>query len=216
MPDDPWNDFGDSRKLADFRHKRQRNFAIRLGGARWFIKGRRAAVMADLEEWPVEVVSKPRIPMHAKEVGNASGSFSTTWRRTSPKNPYENGQAELELTLHGQVVKFKRLGVSAEPGQLMPGEPRGTPRRPAIILTGERESDGRKITLAFVTSRDLFRPDSSKSVPVQGMLLQGEGIFAMGSFRLLSGTATFDKAERKSGAPVEGHLKLRVLQMNMR
>ncbi len=118
--------------------------------------------------------------------------------------------------LHGQLVKFKRLGVSAEPGQRAPGEPRGTPRPPAVIFTGERESDGKKLTIAFVTSRDLFRPDSSTPVPVQGLLLQGSGIFAMGSFRFLSGTATFDKAERKSGAPVEGRVKLKVLHMRMR
>ncbi len=125
-------------------------------------------------------------------------------------------KAELELVLHGQLVKFKQLGVSAEPGRRAPGEPRGTPRRPAIVFTGERESDGKKLTLAFVTSRDLFRPDSSTPVPVQGLLLQGSGFFAIGGFRLLSGTATFDKAERKSGAPVEGRVKLKVLHMHMR
>ncbi len=50
----------------------------------------------------------------------------------------------------------------------------------------------------------------------QGLLLQGSGFFAIGSFRFLSGTATFDKAERKSGAPVEGRVKLKVLHMHMR
>ncbi len=202
--------------VGDHRHKRQQGYKIRLGGARWFIKQRRSVIMADLEQWPVEVVSKPRVPMHTKEVGSASGSFSTTWRKKSPKDPYGTGQAKLELVLHGQVVKFKQLGVSAEPGQPMPGEPGGTARRPAIVFTGERESDGKKLTIAFVTSRDLFRPDSSTPVPVQGMLLQGSGIFAIGSFRFLSGTATFDKAERKSGAPVEGRVKLKVLHMRMR
>ena len=93
------------------------------------------------------------------------------------------------------------------------GEPRGKPRPPTIVFTGERESNGKKLTLAVATSRDHFRPDSSTPVPVQGMLLQGSGFFAIGGLRFVSGTATFDKAEMKRGAPVEGRVKLKVLHM---
>lgn len=200
--------------VGDDRIEQQRGFKSHLVTLRKFIEGRRAAVMADLKRWPVEVAESPRRPMYMREAGSATGSFSTTWRKDSPKDPYANGQAKLEMVLNKEPVEFKQLGVSAEPSQPAPGEREGKERPPAIIYTGERKSDGKKLTLAVVTTRELFRPDAKTPVPVQGMLLQGTGFFSFGGMRFVSGTATFTSALMEPDAPVEGRVELKILRMH--
>jgi spore coat protein CotH len=104
--------------LADHLHERQAGAPRAMDNTRQFIRGRRNAIAAELEKWPVQVSPQPRRPMYTVDVGSAKGSFTTTWHDKPAANPLEAGDAQLNMELDGKTVAFKQLGATAQMMQL--------------------------------------------------------------------------------------------------
>jgi hypothetical protein len=122
-------------------HDRQFGAPGAMKGTREFIRTRREAVTAELENWPVAVASEPRKPMYTVEVGSAKGSFATNWLNGPPANPLERGRVEVQLQIDGNAVAFKQLGASAylaELPQFPFGGRGGPPGRGGPQPAGER------------------------------------------------------------------------------
>lgn len=200
--------------LKDQFPEAQDDFPRAIAKVRRFIKGRRADLEEELAEWPVKLKTEARKPAYFKQVGEAVGTFSTTWRERAPAQPLENGKAELKLTLEGEVIAFKQLGVSAERSTWpqAPGE-RG-PQPPTIVFTGRRASDGKKVVLAVSLPIEEFRPTGGKGTNVQGVMFEGAlGFLNFSKMKMVHGEAQFEHAAIKPDAAVEGRLTVRVMQM---
>lgn len=93
------------------------------------------------------------------------------------------------------------------PFRLLPGLPAGS-------LTGTRKSDGLRLTLAFSLAPADFRPTNGKSVSVQGVIIEGRlGFLNPRAWKIMSGRATFERAEMKPDAAVRGEVKLNIVKM---
>lgn len=141
-------------------HDRQLGAPEAMNSTREFIRTRREAVTAELENWPVAVASEPRKPTYIVELGTAKGSFAAEWREQPPANSVEIGSAKVQLEIDGKAVEFKQLGATAhlaQPPRFPFGPPggargrggppgRGGPARgpqPADARRGGGPGDGR-------------------------------------------------------------------------
>lgn len=179
-----------------------------------FIRGRRAVMNAELKDGAVKISHGPRKPVYFEITGSATASFSTQWYEKPPSNAIEQGEAKMEVTVNGEQIEFKQLGVTAEPSRDKNNKEADGRLPPTVVFSGRRESDGKQWMLAIGTSSQAFQP-STKPVPVMGIVIEGNPIFFfarmalnLGNLTLASGTATFDEAKREVGAPVSGVLKV--------
>lgn len=89
-------------------------FAADLERIREFVRGRRAAVEADVErdpEWPGALRESPCL----RQVGTATGTFTSDFGPFPAANPFTAGTGTLEVTLNGEVQEYSDYGVSAGP-----------------------------------------------------------------------------------------------------
>jgi hypothetical protein len=77
-----------------------------------------------------------------------------------------------------------------------------------------RESDERKLTLTLTIETKAFANSSGKTIPVQGMLAEGEsgGNFMPFGGRSVSGTLKLSKAGMNAGDAVEGAFDLKIVE----
>ncbi|MAE64363.1 MAG: hypothetical protein CMJ18_08825 [Phycisphaeraceae bacterium] len=199
--------------LEDSLHESQDDFHKHLAKLRRFIKGRRDGLEGELADWPVKLKAQPRQPIYFKKIGTAAGSFSTTWREKAPSDPLTNGKTDLKLTVDGEVVAFKQIGVSAERSTWpRPGE-RG-PKPPNLVFTGTRKSDGKIVVVAFGCPIRHFHPTEGKPTKAEGIMFVGRmGFLNFKAMRMLSGTIHFAAAGFKPDAPVSGTFKLTIVKM---
>lgn len=197
-------------KVKDHLPKRQSNFNSELTKVRDFIKRRRGVIQKELDKWPIRLTHGPRPPVYFKEIGTAQGTFDTKWLLESPQKPESNGTAELKLVLNGEEIKFKQIGVSAEPSKIPTGEPI---KPPSIVFSGLRESDGKLFIVGIGTSPADFKP-TKQPIYTQGILIEGKlGIFNPAGYKMLGGMLTLEAAEMKPGAAVKGSLELQIVTM---
>ena len=186
--------------------REQGDFPKALAKVRRFVQRRRAVMERELDKWPLEVRTEPKIPVYFKTLGTAVGTFSTKWNDKAPSDPFSNGKAELKLILDGKEVQLKVVGVSAERSTM--GEER--PRPPAIVFSGKRRSGGKRVTVAFGLSIGRFRPTDGETVKVEGVMFEG---FAFDAMQWMTGEASFEKASMKNGDPVVGRVSLAIVKM---
>jgi spore coat protein CotH len=152
--------------LTEHLHERQAGAPRAMDNTRQFIRGRREAVVAELEKWPVQVSPQPRRPMYTVDVGTAKGSFTTTWHETPAANPHETGDAEVQMELDGKTVTFKQLGSTAQMMQLPrfpfgfggPGGPPGAGRGGPPDRGGPQRGPQSDDTRRGDAPRDNLRP----------------------------------------------------------
>ena len=74
--------------LHDYIDFSQAEALVAMDDIRDFIKGRRAKVMAELDDetWPVEIASGPRIPMHDEQAGDVVGAISGSISGRAPSD----------------------------------------------------------------------------------------------------------------------------------
>ncbi|TWT30453.1 Inner spore coat protein H [Posidoniimonas corsicana] len=184
---------------------------------REFIKGRREVVMAELEDGPVEVAKKPRVPMHTVEVGAASGSFTTHWS-DDPNAAQQSDQLKLALTLNGEEVTLEEAGVVAQPLQMPrfgpPGPSDGpAPAPPATIeVRGRRASDDQRLTLTLVIDRDALAAGKTEPIRVSGSLREGAGQFGFPG-QMLTGTLTLTSGGTNEGDEIAGAFEAEIVEM---
>lgn len=171
------------------------------------MKSRRRRIERELKSWPQRLARKPRKPFYSAKVGQASGTFTTKWFDREPKEPYEEGTAELNLMIDGKPVKFTRLGVHA-----ILGRDRGMDGRrpPTIVFTGKRESNKIRVTFVVGTEQSAFEEPNGEATVAVGMMMQG---FRFDLWRMLGGTIVLDEAGMEAGDIVRGTLKVDVVQM---
>jgi spore coat protein CotH len=198
-------------------HENNSGFPRAVGKVREFIRGRRRTLEKELERWPIPLRTGPRQPAYTKEIGRGSASFSTEWYAKSPSKPETRGSVEIDLTLHDEQVAFRQIGATAEPSKDW-NLARGARKPPTIVLTGFRESDGRRLTLVMGLGRADFRP-TKKPVTMFGVLIDGNVFFFLAravlnpmGLSLIEAQATFDEAGMETGAPVRGELALKVMK----
>lgn len=204
--------------LTDEIHESNSEFTAAVDKVRAFIKGRRGVLDRELKRWPIELTVGPRQPAFAKEIGHGSASFATEWYPQSPGKPETRGTVEIDLTLDGESVAFRQIGVTAEPTRDMSFAFRGGPKPPTVVLTGIRESDGKRLTLAMGLGIESFKP-SDQPVGMIGVLIEGSllGFFAKmmlnpSDITLVDVKATFDEASMEAGAAVKGKLEMKIIQ----
>jgi spore coat protein CotH len=201
-------------KLKDHVHSSQKDFPGALTKARDFIKKRRGVFQKEFEKWPIVLTHGPRPPVYFKEMGSVQGTFTTKWNTDSPKAPESNGAAEIKFVLDGEAIKFKQIGVSAEPKKTPGPRDKSGRRKPTIVFTGLRESDGKQFIIGFETESEGFEAANGEAVPVGGIVIEGKlGFLNPKGFKMISGTARFKAAKREEGAEVQGSIDLKVVKM---
>ncbi len=97
-------------------HERQADNAWSLEQVRQFIAGRREQVNGIIAAGWDNVPKVPRKPMYSVPVGNAEGSFATTWNtETDPAAVTNEGELKLQLVLEGEAVEFASMNSGAGP-----------------------------------------------------------------------------------------------------
>ena len=197
--------------LKDHLHSSQQDFPHALKYMRGFIRSRRKVLQREIDKWPANLASGPRRPTYFKVIGEGKAKFATEWRSKSPEQPLTTGKVEIELTLNGKPVKFLQVGASAEPSKW---PARGDGRPPAIILSGERESDGEPLMLMMSLSDGSLRPTKKPAV-VRGMLIEGAqgALLDPKRIKFVTGSMKLDEAEMKDGAAVSGKVDLKIMRI---
>ena len=177
-------------------------FAADLERIREFIRGRRAAIEADVArdpEWPGELRASPCL----RQIGTASGTFSSAFGSFPAANPFTAGTGTLELTLNGTPEVFTDYGVSAGP---VGG---AADRQLAVGVIGLRE-DYTFMGAILAVEPSRYEAGAVLDVDmygVQAQLVEGEGLvarpraFALGTLRL-------DEVEAFEGGTVSGRFDL--------
>lgn len=190
-------------------HERQADNAWSLDQVRQFIAGRREQVNGIIAAGWDNVPKAPRKPMYSVPVGNAEGTFATTWNsETDPSAITNEGELKLQLVLEGETVEFASLNSGAGPfsfpnfgmrggGPGGRGGPPGAgppgrggapgvqpPAQANLRLTGVRKADNERLTLSLTIDRAQF--DAARdggTVEVGGFFQQGQGGFGFGGGR---------------------------------
>ncbi len=188
-------------------HTSQEDCKKAMEQSRTFVKSRRRRIERELEKWPQRVQKQPRNPFYTAKVGTAVGKFNAKWVEKEPKEPYDIGEAELELTIDDEVVKFTKLGVYAirSKDKGMDGK-----KAPTVTFIGKRESNKIRVTFAVGTEESAFKEATGQPVASMGVMIQGA--WFRGDFRMLGGTLTLEEAGVEPGDTVRGTLKVDVVQ----
>ncbi|MFM1941441.1 MAG: hypothetical protein RI897_423 [Verrucomicrobiota bacterium] len=217
----------------DHWHERQSRTGDGVQQVARFIEGRRAQLEGELARWPVELGVEARKPRYLVEIGKVSGRFESSWHAARLTDVKPEGVVELEMTLDGEVVDFRVLGVAGQPEQVFPefggppgggrGGPFGAPRqdpRPTLTFQGIRKSDGHLFEMTLVFEKDDYVPRGKKKVKFTGSLNftdpdQGGGGFGFMGFadrKELQGELRLQEAALENGAPVVGSMELLILE----
>ena len=186
-------------------HASQEDSTEAMEDSREFVNSRRKRIERELKDWPQQIPRQPRKPFYSDKVGEATGKFTTKWFDKDPKEPYDTGTAELELTIDGKPVKFLRLGVYAKLGDRGMGDE----RPPTVVFAGKRKSNKIKVTFAVGTDREAFENPNGEPTAAMGGMFEGVWVFGM---RILGGTITLDEAGLEPGDTVRGSFKVDVVQ----
>lgn len=219
-------------------HEQQAANAWSLDQVRQFIAGRREQVNGIIAAGWDNVPKTPRKPMYSVPVGNAEGTFATTWNSETNSSAITNeGELKLQLVLEGEAVEFASLNSGAGPfsspnfgmrgggpggrGGPPGGGPPGRVAPPAqanIRLTGVRKSDNERLTLSLRIDRAQF--DAARNggtIEVGGFFQQGQdgvgfGGGRGGGMRSLAGKLQLEAAGANAGDAVKGSFKLEIIE----
>lgn len=192
-------------------------FERRVTEIKNFIRKRRATIEKELASGVVTIKHGARRPTEINRVGEAAGTFATTWTERTPASPNEKGKTDLRVELQGNVIEWSKLGVISEPSQDRNAREADGRLPPTVAFHGIRKSDQKQLLLVFSTTSSSFRP-STEPTKVTGIIIEGNPLWffakmiaGFGNFSdmvFLSGTVTFDEAAREANAPVSGRVKL--------
>ncbi len=126
-----------ARLIQDHIHVDNHQFVLQLDKRRAFVRQRRGAVQAELDdvapEWEQSLGAAPYIV----KVGEVNSDFAAEWGEFSPDDVFSSGKANLAVELGGEVMHFSRVGVAAGPSPV--------PSRlgiPSVGIFGLRSGDG--------------------------------------------------------------------------
>jgi spore coat protein CotH len=197
--------------LSDHLAKSQRDFKKEIEATRLFIRSRRDELAKERENGPPEWAGQAGIPPVATLVGSATGTFTTVWSETQPKNP--TGHVTLKVTLDGKDFEITDLTVSLFPGGNS-RNPRSVPNSQKLVISGK--SPKKKRVVLSLSIGPGF-PSVTGPLRCQGGLTDGVGggFFNPPVERSAFGTVKLDKATQKGGQPVEGDFVIRIYKFEM-
>ncbi len=204
----------------DHVHPDQKKFSESQKNVLKFIKNRKSKVLAEMEEWPLDVSESLRVPVYSKLVGKIEGTFETNWSNKNVVNPMNEGKATLHLEYEGEKIELKKMGVSAEPYNQGFGQVKGDVNKvpPGLAFMGIRKSNNQWITIKLIFKMKEFKPSSkdagnedSGSV-VEGFFIEGFNFFNFEAYRSVQGKVTLKEAKREDGAPVAGKIHVEIFQ----
>ncbi len=181
-------------------HVSQSQFETDLGKVRDYIRERRKAIQAELDE-PARVWEFPLThSLFIRQRGEVTGQFTSTWSQ----HPFENGKAELTVIRDGQHQQFTQIGVSAVPqqGDYHYGYP-------TLTYFGLREGEEKWLLVSLIIEPEKFA--KNPSLAIDGYLTSGwlvelnpntNQIQVIG---FLSGTLNLSEASTKEDGPVSGN-----------
>ncbi|MBN2343731.1 MAG: CotH kinase family protein [Deltaproteobacteria bacterium] len=175
-------------------------FETNVSIVRSFVENRRAEVLAQSAIRPV-YTTELRDPMCSAPIGTISGTFNTTFGELDVENPFEAGEATLQITVNGETIPF--VAVSSLSGI-------NEENTPAVrLVAAVSETDVWVMEIGKI-SEPMFKADAV--VPIDwvnsvGILLRidlsaGEEFEVMGIIG--EGTLTFTDAGLSTGDVVSG------------
>lgn len=201
-----------------------------MNDTREFIRGRRAAVLEALKNWPGKIPDQARTPMYTVDVGTAKGSFQTTWQEEPQETKEESaatGSADVVIQLDGQPTVIEKITVAAKPFRWpgFGGPPaggrrgfRGPPMQPpaTIVISGTRADDQKPVTLTIMLARDRLAEPPGEPLTVGGSLLVGPGnaaFFGNPAMKSITGSLKLTKSGVETGSQLVGDFDLKVIQL---
>ncbi len=212
-------------------HERQADYKESMNQVREFVRARRGQVTAALAKGSDGIPTTPRKPMYSIPVGEAKGSFATTWGEANNES-----KVDLNLVMTDEVVEFTKMTASAGPMQFRgfgggPGGRGGRGGGPggrsggaednqvppvSIELSGVRKSDNQSITLTLMIDQKSFIAGVGSEVEVNGFfreVSEGGGFGRPGGgMKSVSGTLKLNAAGAKSGDAVGGTFDLNIVE----
>jgi hypothetical protein len=95
---------------ADVLVANRAQFAAAVGEVRTFVSGRRAAIEAGLAAGPPALSGALRGEPCLQDIGDLSGTFSTTWGTTGAPDPFTTGSGSVTATVNGAPLTVTRVG----------------------------------------------------------------------------------------------------------
>lgn len=184
-------------------------FDVGLRGLREFVTSRRVALLKAIANPPAN--AQPLRPYACLlPIGNISGTFSTTWQPSEPKDPFTTGTGSLEVVLNGTPWGSVpgQVGAFAAPNQ----EPSAEQDAQLVIPTVL--TNGKVGIVAFGFNQVDAVPGTMKLdlIRTPAMLLELD-LATSHSEALgvaMGGSLVFDSVGTTSGGPVIGHFSSEV------
>lgn len=195
--------------LKDDVLESNRGFARVVRNYRRFVQSRREEIMEEFENGPPELLSEHKLPIFFDQIGEAEIKFTTQWFEKTPKADETKAEVEIELMLDGKPVELENVGAYVEPNK----SPRSR-NETAIVVFGNRKSDGKKLTLAASLPNSDFASGIGKERRVNGVFMVNNNFLAPGGrWRMIGGKVALDEAATTEGQPVSGSMHLKILQL---
>jgi hypothetical protein len=176
---------------------------------RIFINQRRSEIIAELAGGPRPWTDPLRDPPCLATVGDASGTFTTTWGTAGTPNPFLAGSGSMTITIDGVTVTPTPVGATSG-FEDMPADP-ANPRATVTLLAPL--GDGTYAVVVFVLAQQLFMPGMpSLDFNSLGIIYQYNPTTMMATLRgvLLGDGLTLTAASTTTGATVSGSFAMPV------
>ncbi len=208
-----------------YLHRAQKSTERSAQMVKEFIAGRRAQLERELADWPPRVARQPALPTYTVKLGTLRGVFSAKWENDRPDDPSKIGKVDLEVTLDGGPVEFKRAGVAAYEYKNPGFNGAGAPQRVTLAIVGVRASDGQVLSFEISVDQAAFEEATAESIPVTGSFRSSappRGARepaaaerdAAGMRTSVFGDVRFTRAGVKRGQRVEGEVDLVIAEVH--
>jgi len=196
--------------VAEHVDSQQAGFRDALRRTREFFSTRRETIESELKDGTPSIEGLASEPMYFSKIGHVEGEISGRWFSNAPDDALKVGDAQLEVVLNGEKVRFNQLGVHATMGRF---GFRG-PGQPNVNIVGERASDGKQVTFMLMIEEHLFAPSGEEKISVGGMMREGAGFgFGPGGMMSIDGTVQISAAAREDGAPFKATVSAKIMRM---
>jgi hypothetical protein len=172
---------------------------------RGFVRARRGQIDGALAAGPPPWNEPLRDPPCFVAIGDASGTFSTTWGTAGAPNPFATGSGTLMGTVNGMPLAVGMVGATAgmDPNVTPPDPPKVQLVQVATL------ADGTAAIVVFQVDPALYAPATDLAIDWGGVMgLVFRFTPSTGTFELVAlfsdGTLHLGMASMTDGAPVTG------------
>ena len=182
-----------------------KGLAEKIEEVRGFVRARRGQIDGELAAGPPPWNEPLRDPPCFVPIGDASGTFSTTWGTAGAPNPFATGSGTLMGTVNGMPLAVGMVGATAgmDPNVTPPDPPKVQLVQVATL------ADGTAAIVVFQVDPALYAPATDLAIDWGGVMgLVFRFTPSTGTFELVAlfsdGTLHLGMASMTDGAPVTG------------